>query len=50
MQIRQTVRRNGTVKTIITDTIDPFKGLCPVCGGKLIHRVIKKANGCFKEA
>ena len=38
-------------KTVIhTQVVDPFKGLCPVCGEKLSHKIIKKSERMFQRS
>ena len=38
-------------KTVIsTAVVDPFKGLCPVCGEKLTHKIIKKSKRMFQRS
>ena len=37
-------------KTKLTTVIDPFKGLCPVCGEKLSHKRIKKQRNMHRRS
>ena len=37
-------------KTVLRTVFDPFKGLCPVCGDKLSHKIIKKSKRMFQRS